>query len=420
MAGSKPRRFRIVLGVTGSIACYKAVDLARYFIKRGANVRVVMTESATRFVSPLTFQSLTHNPVAQSFWTEGDSGSIGHIELADWAEAFVIAPATADSIAKLAMGSAESSLLATALATKAPIIIAPAMNSNMLSHPQTQENLTTLQGRGYEVVEPDSGLLACGWTGSGRLASNREIYVKTMRALGPADLLGKRVVISAGPTREMIDPVRYISNRSSGKMGLALANEAYRRGAVVTLIHGPMAGVASLSKDVTTVSVTSAAEMGEAIKTHAASAQGAPRADVTIMAAAVADYRPVAERPQKIKKASFTPTIDLIENEDILKSLGMEHARRDGALLVGFAVETGTVEELLSEARSKLARKGADMIIANRAEDAFDKTTNQVWIVSGDTPPLHIETTSKKSIATAILDQVVARLRKRSGVELAH
>jgi len=420
MNPSKSRRTRIVLGVTGSIASYKAVDLARYFMKRGCDVRVVMTESATKFVSPLTFQSLTKNPVAQSFWSESDSGSIGHIELADWAEAFVIAPATADCIAKLSMGAADSSLLAVALATKAPVIVAPAMNCNMFSNSQTQENLGNLQGRGYTIVEPDSGALACGWTGSGRLSPNREIYLQTMRALGPGDLLGKHVVISAGPTREMIDPVRFISNRSSGKMGLALANEAYRRGASVTLVHGPIAGLKTLSRGVLKVPVTAAAEMSEAMKLHTGIGSTSTRADVVIMAAAVADYRPNIERSEKIKKGAQVPTLSLSENEDILKSLSLAGGASKRGLLVGFAVETGTVEELLAEARSKLNRKGADIIVGNRAEDAFDRTTNQVWIVSAEKAPIHIETTTKKAVARAVFEELVARLRQGSEAELTH
>jgi phosphopantothenoylcysteine decarboxylase/phosphopantothenate--cysteine ligase len=420
MIGPQSRRTRIVLGVTGSIASYKAVDIARYFMKRGCDVRVVMTESATKFVAPLTFQSLTHNPVTVSFWNETESGNIGHIELADWADAVVIAPATADCIAKLAMGSAESTVLAVALATRSPLAIAPAMNSNMLSNPQTQDNIAALRKRGRTIVESETGELACGWIGSGRLASKREIYLQTLRMIGPKDLIGKRVVISAGPTREMIDPVRYISNRSSGKMGLALANEAHRRGASVTLVHGPVAGLASLSRDIRTVSVTSAAEMSDAVKNCVAGTDGGIAADVAIMAAAVADYRPAKVGSSKIKKGPSAPTLPLVENEDILKSLGQ--SRRDGhrTLLVGFAVETGTPDELVAEARGKLARKGADLIVGNRAEDAFDKGTNQVWIVSADQEPLHIETSAKKVIARAILDQVVSRLRQESVSELTH
>jgi phosphopantothenoylcysteine decarboxylase/phosphopantothenate--cysteine ligase len=420
MIGPKSRRTRIVLGVTGSIASYKAVDLARYFMKRGCDVRVVMTESATKFVTPLTFQSLTHNPVTLSFWNETEAGNIGHIELADWAEALVIAPASADCIAKLTIGAAESAVLAVALATRAPLIIAPAMNTNMLGHPQTQDNIAALRGRGHTIAEPETGELACGWVGTGRLASKREIYLQTMRAIGPRDLLGKRIVISAGPTREMIDPVRYISNRSSGKMGLALATEAHRRGASVTLVHGPIVGIASLSRDIRRVAVTSAAEMSEAMKGCVAGGRGETEADVAIMAAAVADYRPATIDANKIKKGPSVPTLPLVENEDILKSLGQVGGANRKTMLVGFAVETGTHEQLVAEAKVKLGRKGADIIVGNRAEDAFDKGTNQVWIVSADEEPLHIETSAKRVIARAILDKIVMRLRQETSCELTH
>lgn len=420
MNGSESRRTRIVLGVTGSIASYKAVDIARYFMKRGCEVRVVMTESATKFIAPLTFQSLTRNPVTVSFWNETESGNIGHIELADWADAVVIAPATADCIAKLAMGSAESTLLAVALATRSPIAIAPAMNTNMLKNPQTQDNISALRKRGHTIVESETGELACGWIGSGRLAPKREIFLQTMRMIGPKDLLGKHIVISAGPTREMIDPVRYISNRSSGKMGLALANEAFRRGASVTLIHGPIAGLGCLSRDVRTIAVTSAAQMSASMKAAVRGEQGSRGADVAIMAAAVADYRPATVDSNKIKKGSMTPTIGLLENEDILKSLGQERRESRNVMLVGFAVETATPQELIAEAKAKLGRKGVDIIVGNRAEDAFDKETNQVWIVSAEEEPIHVQTSTKKIVARAILDQVTERLRRQATRELHH
>lgn len=216
---TKRCRTRILLGVTGSIAAYKAAEIARYFMKRGCVVRTVMSESAEKFISSLTFESLTGQPVLRTFWEETKPGAIGHIALADWADGVVVAPASADCIAKAAHGFADSPLLAILLATRAPIVIAPAMNVNMLEHPQTQENIDTLRSRGVTFVDPESGDLACGWKGRGRLAEASEVYSATMRALGPHDLIGKRVLISTGPTREAIDPVRFISNRSSGKMG---------------------------------------------------------------------------------------------------------------------------------------------------------------------------------------------------------
>jgi phosphopantothenoylcysteine decarboxylase/phosphopantothenate--cysteine ligase len=294
------------------------------------------------------------------------------------------------------------------------------MNTNMLSNPQTQENLAALRKRGHTIVESETGELACGWIGSGRLAPKREIYLQTMRMIGPKDLIGKHIVISAGPTREMIDPVRYISNRSSGKMGLALATEAHRRGALVTLIHGPIAGLRSLSRDVRTVAVTSAAQLSTSMKAAVRGAQGEPEADVAIMAAAVADYRPAAVDAKKIKKGNTTPTLALVENEDVLKSLGQDGREVRHVMLVGFAVETGTPQELIAEARAKLGRKGADIIVGNRADDAFDKDTNQVWIVAADEEPIHIQTSTKRVVARSILDQVAQRLRKQATRELTH
>ena len=228
-------------------------------------MRVVMSESAEKFISPLTFESITQQPVLRTFWEETQPGAIGHIALADWADAVVVAPASADCIAKAAFGFAESPLLAVLLATKAPVIMAPAMNVNMYEHPQTRENINTLAARGVTFVEPDSGDLACGWKGRGRLAEASEVYFETRRALGPKDLIGQRVLISTGPTREELDPVRYISNRSSGKMGIALAKEAYRRGAEVTVVHGPLSSTPRLPRRIGRLSVTSAAQMRDAV-----------------------------------------------------------------------------------------------------------------------------------------------------------
>jgi phosphopantothenoylcysteine decarboxylase/phosphopantothenate--cysteine ligase len=414
MASHRSRKTRIVLGVTGSIACYKSVELARFFMKRGCDVRVVMTESATKFVAPLTFESLTHNPVAVSFWNETQPGQIGHIQLADWADVVVIAPATADCIAKMALGMGESSLLAVVLATKAPIVVAPAMNVNMFEHPQTQDNLQNLQARGVVVVEPEAGHLACGWKGKGRLAPLREIYLHTMRAIGPQDLIGKRVLISAGPTREAIDPVRYISNRSSGKMGLALANEAFRRGASVTLVHGPLNTPVAVSHIVETIAVTSAAEMSYEIQSRAFDAVEYARPDIIIMAAAVADYRPNEVAPEKMKKSASGGGISLVCNEDILLSLGTRRGSSPKPFLAGFAVETGTPEQVIAEAQRKLGRKSADMVVGNIAHQAFDRSTNQVWIVGKDGSISHIATATKRRIARAILDAIIKALGTHS------
>ena len=401
---TKGRRTRVVLGVTGSIAAYKAAEIARYFMKRGCVVRVVMTDSAEKFISPLTFESITQQPVLKTFWEETQPGAIGHIALADWADSVVVAPASADFIAKAAFGFAESPLLAVLLATKAPVVMAPAMNVNMYEHPQTQENISTLAARGVTFVDPDSGDLACGWKGRGRLAEASEVYFETRRALGPKDLLGQRVVISTGPTREAIDPVRFISNRSSGKMGLALAHEAYRRGAQVTVVHGPLASNPRLPRLMKRISVTSAAEMREAILSQVETSP-----DVVIMAAAVADYRPASVANEKIKKSTNPSSIELSPNSDILLEVGERKGRSARPFLVGFAVETGSHEELIAEVKRKLDRKNADLMIGNLAQDSFDKDTNRVCIVRRSGESESLDTARKSVIARRIFDAIVAQ-----------
>jgi len=396
------RRRRVVLGVTGSIACYKAAEIARLFVKRGFAVRVVMTESAKRFVTPLTFQALTGHPVNDSFWSEGDSGAIGHIELADWADVVVVAPATADSIAKMSLGFAESSLLAVVLATKAPVVVAPAMNVNMLEHPQTQEHIGALARRGVCVVPPEVGSLACGWTGSGRLASPEEIVAQTERVLGPGDLVGKKVVISAGPTREALDPVRFISNRSSGRMGVALAKEAYRRGAEVTLVHGPLSYSPLLPSGIIRRAVTSADEMHGAVIGEVYGAGDVPLVDVVVMAAAVADFKSAQVATNKLKKSGGAPEVVLTPNRDILADLGAQRSTGTKPMLVGFAVETGSSEELIAEAQSKLARKNVDVIVGNLGSDAFEGHTNRVWVVCRNGRTEELEKASKRAIARGV------------------
>ena len=381
-------------------------------MKRGCTVRVVMTESATKFVSPLTFESITQQPVLSSFWEETRPGVIGHIQLADWADALVVAPASADFIAKAAHGFAESPLLAALLATKSPVVVAPAMNVNMYEHPQTQENIDHLKGRGIVFVEPESGDLACGWKGKGRLARPSEIYLAAKRSLSSNDLLGKRVLITTGPTREALDPVRYISNRSSGKMGLALAREAYLRGAEVTLIHGPVASLASLPRTVERVPVTSAIQMREAVLTRVGLGEKRPGADVVIMAAAVADYRPEQASPHKIKKTTASNTIAITPNPDILLELGRQRGELSRPLLVGFAVETGSTADLIHEANRKREAKHVDVIVGNLAEDSFDKETNQVVIVQGDGEPTELPTARKIAIAKGIIDVIVRKIAR--------
>lgn len=367
-------------------------------------MRVVMTDSAEKFISPLTFESITQQPVLRTFWEETQPGAIGHIALADWADAVVVAPASADFIAKAAFGFAESPLLAVLLATKAPVVMAPAMNVNMYEHPQTQENISTLAARGVTFVEPDSGDLACGWKGRGRLAEASEVYFQTRRAIGPKDLLGKRVLISTGPTREAIDPVRYISNRSSGKMGIALAKEAYRRGAEVTVVHGPLSSTPRLPRHIAKVSVTSAAQMRDAVFSQLSSSP-----EIVIMAAAVADYRPASPAPEKIKKSTNPSSIELAPNEDILLEIGEQKDSLKRPFLVGFAVETGTVEELVAEVQRKLARKNADLMVGNLAQDSFDKDTNRVCIVRRSGAHESLETARKSVVARHIFNAIVTK-----------
>ena len=401
---NQKRKTRIVLGITGSIAAYKSVELARYLMARGCEVRVIMTDSASKFITPFLMESITGYPVTQSFWTENQAGAIGHIELADWADALLIAPASADVIAKLRYGFAETPLLAVALATKSPIVLAPAMNVNMYENAATQENVTALRDRGLHIVEPEAGMLACGWIGRGRLAHQREIFAQVRRALSTQDLAGQRVLITAGPTREALDPVRFISNRSSGKMGIALAREAYRRGARVTLVCGPLGRVPQLPRDVECVSVTSADEMYDAVMTRSRSGE----IDIAVLAAAVADFRPSVVAEGKIKKASGPGSIALTPNRDILRALGESRDSTHKPMLIGFAVETGEVRDLLAEASRKLTAKNADLVVGNLAADSFDKDTNRVWIVSRDGSHEAVATSTKGRIARRIFNAIVS------------
>jgi phosphopantothenoylcysteine decarboxylase/phosphopantothenate--cysteine ligase len=402
--GSEKRK--VVLGITGSIAAYKAAELTRYLTTRGYDVRVVMSDAAEKFIAPLTFESLTGHAVTRSFWEETQPGAIGHIALADWADLLVIAPASADFLAKLTYGFAESPLLAVALATKAPILCAPAMNVNMFDHPQTQANIQALRARGVSFVDPDYGDLACGWKGRGRLAHHREIFFHIRRALTQQDFAGRRVIITTGPTREAIDPVRFISNRSSGRMGIALAGEAYRRGACVTLIHGVVSGPLNVPRDVRCVAVTSALEMQSAVVTHTFGENGEPSADLVIMAAAVADCRPQEIGEHKIKNGDLPPHIALTRNPDILATIGERKGAALSPTLVGFAVETGDVAELLSEVRRKMSQKNADLMVGNLASDSFDQSTNRVWIVNRAGHEEEVSTTYKTRVATRIFDAI--------------
>lgn len=394
---------RIALGICGSIAAYKAAEIARLLSTEGYEVRCVMTESAQEFITPLTMQSITGAPVTTDFWTEEEVG-IGHIQLADWSDVLVIAPATADIIAKLAHGMSDTPLLAVALATRAPIILAPAMNVNMLEHPKTQENLATLRARGMHIVDAEEGALACGWNGSGRLAQPAEIVMHVRRMLSDQDYSGNHVVVTTGPTREPIDPVRFISNRSSGRMGVAIALEAFRRGARVTLIHGPIQ--VDVPDAIEKISITRAEEMDQALSAFVGGAGKQSAADVIIMAAAVADYRPASSVEKKIKRSGKAPALSLVENIDILAKLGAGRSNKRAPVLVGFAVETGEDDEVVAEVRRKLQAKKVDVMVGNRAEESLDRETNRVWIIDRNGRQEEVATTAKSRVANKILDAV--------------
>lgn len=400
----KTEKRRIVLGVTGSIAAYKAAELSRLFVTRGYEVKVILTQSAQQFITATTMQAVSGNPVSTDFWDSTESNGIGHIQLADWADALVIAPATADFIAKLAYGFADSPLLAVALATKAPLLIAPAMNVNMYTNPRTQENLASLRAQGVNIVDPEEGALACGWNGTGRLAAPEEIFSHTRKILSPQDLAGKKVLITTGPTREALDPVRFLSNRSSGKMGVALACEAFRRGAEVHLIHGPVP--VQVPAPVSCQAVVSAEEMHAAVMAAVKTPGKVP--DVVIMAAAVADFKAKEVQSQKIKKANNVLSLELTHNPDILSAVGALKGKSRKPVLVGFAVETGELDALLGEARGKLERKNADLIVGNFAHEAFDLDTNRVWLVDRLGRQEEVATSQKSRVANAVLDAIVS------------
>ena len=392
---------KILLGVTGGIAAYKAAELTRLYIKAGALVRVVMTRAAKEFVAPLTFQALSGHAVVDSLFgaaQRSDGASIEHIEVADWAELFVIAPATAHAIAQLANGLADDVLTTIALACKAPLLVAPAMNVNMWQHAATVANVAQLVARGAVTVGPDPGDLACGWVGQGRMAEPADIVTASDALLAPRDLAGQRWLVTAGPTHEAIDPVRFIGNHSTGKMGFAIAAEAAARGAEVVLVAGPTPlqtphGVAR--KD-----VVSAAEMRAAVLAHC---EGAA---TLVMSAAVADERPKTVGANKLKKTGKDSSLSLEPTVDILAELGARAWLGARPTLIGFAAET---ERVVEHARAKLDKKGCDMIVANdvSGKDAgFGVDDNRVIIISRTGEPQHVPLASKRQIAARIVDAV--------------
>lgn len=399
---------KVALGVSGGIAAYKAAEIVRLLQDRGVRVQVVMTRAACEFVQPLTFAALSGEKVITDLFGEGAQqpnieSAVEHIAVAQAIDALVVAPATADVIGKFAQGIANDFLSTLYLATTAPVVVAPAMNVNMWEHPATQANVETLRQRGVRMVEPDSGYLACGMTGPGRLASNEAIVAAVMEKLGAAqDLAGETVLITAGPTREAIDPVRYISNRSSGKMGYALAEAALRRGARVVLITGP-----------TALNPPGGAEVvraGSAEEMRAEVLKQAPEASVVIMTAAVSDYRPASQAQQKIKR-SGAMALQLEPTADILAELGRSRGRSQ--VLVGFAAET---ENILQNARKKFAAKSLDMLVVNdvsRRDIGFDSERNEVTILIGD-ETIEVPESTKWEVAQRVLDHVVRLCQQRS------
>lgn len=387
----------IVIGVTGGIAAYKTPDLISKLRKQGASVKVVMTKAACEFVTPLTFRTMSQNPVASDMFCDPAVWEVEHIALAKWADLLYIVPATANIIAKMAAGIADDMLSTVALAAKSPILIAPAMNTAMLENPVTQENITKLKGRGILFVEPDSGNLACGDAGKGKLPDTDRLLYEAVSAVGfSKDLAGKQMLITAGATQEAIDPVRYITNHSSGKMGYELAKAAYFRGAKVTLISGKTAIPAPYG--VNLVEVTSAEDM------YRACMEAAPNCDVIIKAAAVADYRPQTESAQKIKKGGAL-SIPLAQNKDILKELGA--AKKTGQILVGFCMET---QNLLENAEKKLKSKNLDFICANSLTEpgaGFEGDTNALTLLFQDGEKKKLPKMSKFQAGMKILDEVL-------------
>ena len=396
----------IALGVTGGIGAYKAVEVARGLQKRGHDVVAIMTRSARKFVGEVTFEAITRRPVITDQYARGANANIEHIALATDIGLLLVAPATANTIGKLANGIADDFLTSLYLATRAPVLLAPAMNTNMLEHPAVQRNMETLAARGVRFVDPGDGFLACGWIGKGRLAEPEAIVEAAEGMLrSGGSLLGRRIVVSAGPTYEDIDPVRYLGNRSSGRMGYAIAAEASRRGAHVVLVSGPTK--LEPPAGVQVERVRSATEMARAVTTHAKGA------DAVVMAAAVADYMPEGGAAgAKVPKTEGPLTLTLVRTPDILAELGRARGSSGNPLLVGFAAETGDPRP---RARRKLASKQVDLIVANdvsRADAGFDAERNAAIFISADGEvehPLQLKT----ELASKILDRIEAMLIAR-------
>jgi phosphopantothenoylcysteine decarboxylase/phosphopantothenate--cysteine ligase len=397
----------VLLCVGGGIAAYKAPEVVRRLQECGARVQVAMTEAARSFITPLTLQAVSRNPVATDLLSPTEDATIGHIRIAETADVILVAPATADLIARMAAGSADDIVTASILAATVPVVVAPSMNTHMLSHPAVVANIERLRSWMYRIVAPDSGELACGYEGAGRLPDADVLIDEITAALSNQDLAGRSVLVSAGPTREPIDPVRFISNRSSGRMGYAIAAAARRRGARVTLVSGPTS--LACPRGCQIVRVETAAEMNDAMRARVT------EADAVVMVAAVADYRPETVAERKIKKRTGTLDLRLTKTEDILAGLGRSRGQR---LLVGFAAET---DDLRVNARAKLAAKGLDLIVANdvgQSGQGFDTATNRAILIDRFGEETDTGLLSKAELAERILDRMaglLARSDLRSG-----
>lgn len=393
----------VVLGVTGGIAAYKACDLVSRLHKKGINIRIIMTEHACEFVQPLTLEVLSGNRVVTDMFNRDFPWEVEHISLAKAADVFAVVPATANILGKYAHGIADDMLSTTLLATRAPVLFAPAMNTNMYEHPAVQENIAALKQRGCLFVEPASGHLACGDTGKGKLADVETIEQAILDALTEKDMEGMHVTVTAGPTREAMDPVRFLSNHSTGKMGYAIARSAKMRGAQVTLITGPVS-LAPLD-GVRMVPITSACEMREAVM------EALPQSDLVIKAAAVGDYRPAQFQDDKIKKHDDDMSVSLVRNPDILAEIGEN--RRDDQVICGFSMET---RDLLENSTKKLKKKNCDVIVANNLKvkgAGFAGDTNVVTLLYRDGTVEPLELMEKDSVADILLERLVALYRKK-------
>ncbi|HEX9235241.1 MAG TPA: bifunctional phosphopantothenoylcysteine decarboxylase/phosphopantothenate--cysteine ligase CoaBC [Actinomycetota bacterium] len=388
---------RVLLGVAGGIAAYKVAILTRLLVEAGAEVQVVMTAAATRFVGPDTFAALTRHPVHSGVFERTDE--VLHVRLAHEADVVVVAPATANVVAKLALGLADDLVTSTLLEARCPLVVAPAMHTGMFEHAATQEHLRTLVERGAVVVGPATGPLAAGDTGIGRMSEPEEIFAAVLAAVGPSDLSGRTILVTAGPTHEPIDPVRFVGNRSSGRMGFAVASEASRRGATVTLIAGPVSLADLPGMEV--IRVETAEQMAQAVLERSSSA------DAVVMAAAVADFRPDRTAAHKLKKDQGPPDLTLVPTTDILGTLGK---RKEHQVLVGFAAET---QDLDASARRKLVEKNLDLIVVNevgRPGTGFGSTTNRAAILAAAGEDAPVREWTKAELAAAICDRIAARL----------